>query len=94
MAKAVWNGAILAESDQVITLEGNLYFPADSLHHEYFADSPKHTTCPWKGVASYFDITVDGEVNRAAAWTYPEPSRAAAQIEDYVAFWRGVQVDA
>lgn len=93
MARATWNGVVLAESDEVIELEGNLYFPQESIHSEYFRESDKHTTCAWKGVASYYDIIVDGERNAAAAWTYPDPSEAASQIQGYIAFWRGVEVD-
>lgn len=93
MARAVWNGAVLAESDDTIYLEGNLYFPPAAIRREYFEESPHHTTCFWKGVASYYDVEVDGEVNRAAAWYYPNPSDAARQIKGYIAFWHGVQVE-
>jgi uncharacterized protein (DUF427 family) len=92
MAIATWNGAVIAESDDTIIVEGNHYFPADSVNSEYFVDSTAHTVCPWKGVASYYDVTVDGDTNRGAAWFYPDPSAAAAEIEGYIAFWRGVQV--
>jgi uncharacterized protein (DUF427 family) len=92
MPKAIWNGAVLAESDDTTVVEGNHYFPHDSVNWEYFQDSDHHTVCPWKGVASYYDIEVEGQVNRNAAWYYAEPSAAAAQIKDHVAFWRGVQV--
>lgn len=94
MAKATWNGAILAESDETIVVEGNHYFPRDSLVSEHFAPNEKHSRCPWKGLASYFDVVVDGAVNEGAAWYYPDPKPAAADIKDYVAFWRGVSVDA
>lgn len=93
MPKAVWNGATLAESDDTIVIEGNHYFPPDSLHREFFADSSKHTRCYWKGKASYYDVVVDGQSNRDAAWYYPDPSKAAAEIKGYVAFWRGVKVE-
>lgn len=93
MAKAIWNGTVLAESDKTIRLEGNTYFPPDSVNREHFQPSDTHTTCSWKGVASYYDIKVHGETNKDAAWTYPEPSRAAAEIEGYVAFWKGVKVE-
>jgi uncharacterized protein (DUF427 family) len=93
MPKAMWNGAVLAESERTIVVEGNHYFPRDSLRGEHFRPSETHTTCGWKGIASYFDVVVGDEVNRDAAWFYPEPKDAAAQIKDYVAFWRGVQVD-
>lgn len=90
--KATWNGAVLAESDDTVVVEGNHYFPVESLNRELFTDSDTHTTCPWKGTASYFSVAVDGKVNADAAWYYPEPSAAAAQIKDRVAFWRGVVV--
>lgn len=90
--KATWNGAILAESDQTIIVEGNHYFPPQSIRLEYFRPSDAHTTCPWKGVASYYDVVVDGETNAGAAWYYPQPKDAAKQIKGYVAFWRGVKV--
>jgi uncharacterized protein (DUF427 family) len=90
----VWKGTVIAESDATIVVEGNHYFPRDTLNEDFFAASEAHTMCPWKGVASYFDVVVDGDVNRGAAWYYPSPSPAAADIKDYVAFWRGVQVEA
>ncbi len=93
MPKAVWNGAVLAESDETVVVEGNHYFPEQSLSREYFKDSEAHTTCHWKGVAGYYDIEVDGETNQSAAWFYPEPSEAAAEIKDHVAFWRGVRIE-
>ena len=92
--KATWNGVVLAESERTIVVEGNHYFPPESLRSEHFRASDTHTTCGWKGVASYFDVVVGHEVNRDAAWFYPEPKDAAAQIKDHVAFWRGVKVDA
>ena len=92
--KAIWNGAVLAQSDETIVVEGNHYFPPDALNREYFQESSKHTTCPWKGQASYYDVVVNGETNRDAAWYYPEPKPAAAQIKGYVAFWRGVKIAA
>ena len=92
MAKAIWNGAVLAESETTVMVEGNHYFPPESVNREYFSSSDTHTTCPWKGVASYFDVVVDGETNPDSAWYYPTPSDAASQIKDYVAFWRGVKV--
>ena len=94
MAKAIWNGATLAESDRCQVVEGNQYFPPDALRREYLRESATHTTCPWKGVASYYDVTVNGETNRDAAWYYPAPKDAAANIKDHVAFWRGVRVEA
>ena len=92
--KAMWNGKVVAESDQTIVVEGNHYFPPDSLHREFFQPSDRHTVCPWKGQASYYDVAVDGKVSEGGAWYYPEPKQAAAQIRDYVAFWRGVTVTA
>lgn len=94
MAKATWNGATLAESDVTVVVEGNHYFPSDSLRREHFRESDHKTTCPWKGVASYLHVEVDGQVNENAAWTYPEPKSAAAEIKDHVAFWKGVEVSA
>ena len=93
MAKATWNGAVLAESDNVQIVEGNVYFPPDSIKREYFRESDTHSTCPWKGLASYFHIEVKGEVNEDAAWYYPEPKDAAKHIQDHVAFWKGVKVE-
>ena len=92
MAKATWNDVVLAESDDTIVVEGNHYFPRDSIKAEYFDESAAHTVCPWKGVASYYDVVVDGQVNRGAAWCYPSPSAAAGDIKDRIAFWRGVLV--
>jgi len=92
MAKAIWNGVLLAESDETIKVEGNHYFPLEAVKKEYLQESRTHTVCPWKGVASYYDVVVEGSVNRNAAWYYPKPSRAAEQIKGYVAFWRGVRV--
>lgn len=91
--KAIWNGAILAESDQTIVVEGNHHFPPDAIRREYFAESDAHTTCPWKGEASYYDVVVDGKTNTGAAWYYPRPKDAARQIAGHVAFWRGVKVE-
>ena len=82
----------MAESDDTVRMEGNHYFPTHSLNKAYFKDSDRHTVYPWKGVASYYDVVVDGEVNRAADWYYPEPSRLSSTIKDHVAFWNGVQV--
>jgi uncharacterized protein (DUF427 family) len=91
--KAIWHNEVLAESDKTIVIEGNHYFPAASIRREFFRHSNTHTTCPWKGEASYYDIVVDEAVNHDAAWYYPEPKTAAEQIKDYVAFWRGVRVE-
>jgi uncharacterized protein (DUF427 family) len=91
--KAVWNGKVLAESDRTVVVEGNHYFPAGSVNRAYFRDSSTHTTCPWKGVASYYSVVVDGQTNQDAAWYYPDPKDAANQIKDHVAFWKGVKVE-
>lgn len=90
--RAVWHGTVLAESDDTVVVEGNHYFPADSLRTEYFSASDTHSVCPWKGTASYYTVTVDGRANPDAAWFYPEPKAKAEQIRDRVAFWRGVDV--
>lgn len=94
MAKAIWNGVVLAESDKTVMVEGNHYFPIDSVNMEYFNDSSTHTTCPWKGLASYYTVEVDGKSNKDAAWFYPEPKPAAKHITDHIAFWRGVTIQA
>ena len=94
MASALWNGVVLAESEDTVIVEGNHYFPPGSINMEYFRQSDSHTSCPWKGTASYYDVVVDGRTNAGAAWFYPEPKPAARQIRDYVAFWRGVSVQA
>jgi uncharacterized protein (DUF427 family) len=93
MAKAIWNGVVIAESDKPIVVEGNLYFPPESVKKQYFKESATHSTCPWKGEASYYDVAVEGKVNKDAAWYYPEPKPAAKHIKDYVAFWKGVEVE-
>ncbi len=93
MPKAIWNGAVLAESDRTEVVEGNQYFPPDSIKREYLKESQAHTTCPWKGVASYYSIEVDGQENKDAAWYYPTAKEKAKNIEGYVAFWRGVTVE-
>ena len=92
--KATWNGALLAASDATIVVEGNHYFPPDSVRREHFRDSATHTVCPWKGLASYYDVIVGEAVNRDAAWYYPAPKDAAIEIGGYVAFWKGVTVEA
>jgi uncharacterized protein (DUF427 family) len=91
--KALWNGAMLAESDRTIVVEGNHYFPHDSINSEYFKASDTHTVCGWKGTASYYDVVVNGEVNKDAAWYYPSAKDDAKNIENYVAFWKGVKVE-
>jgi uncharacterized protein (DUF427 family) len=90
--KASWNGTVIAESDDIVTVEGNAYFPPEALDHTCFRPSEHRTSCGWKGVAHYYDVVVNGEVNSNAAWFYPEPKDAAAQIKGRVAFWRGVVV--
>ena len=94
MAKAIWNGAVLAESDKTVVVEGNHYFPPDTIKREFFKSSDMHTTCPWKGLASYYNVEVDGKTNNAAAWYYPTPKDAAKEITGYIAFWKGVKVEA
>jgi uncharacterized protein (DUF427 family) len=91
--KATWNNALLAESDKTIVIEGNHYFPPDVLNKEHFQESNTHTVCPWKGTASYYDVVVDGQTNKDAAWYYPETKPAAHEIKDYIAFWHGVKVE-
>jgi len=92
MTKAIWNGKVIAESDDTVMIEGNHYFPRESIDPDFFSESETRSVCPWKGVASYFDVTVDGEQNGNAAWYYPDPSDAAKVIKNRVAFWHGVQV--
>jgi uncharacterized protein (DUF427 family) len=95
MPKAIWNGATLAEADssKVQTVEGNVYFPPESVNKRFLTDSQTHTVCPWKGTASYYDVVVDGKTNKDAAWTYPETKEAARHVKGYVAFWKGVRVE-
>ena len=92
MAKAVWNNTVLAESGTYEVVDGNIYFPAAALRREYFTESDHKSSCPWKGVAQYYSVTVDGEQNPDAAWHYPDPKPAAENIRDHIAFWRGVEV--
>lgn len=93
MAKATWYGVVLAESNNTVVIEGNQYFPQNSINKEYFEESSRSSVCPWKGTASYFDVVVDGKVNAGAAWYYPQPKSAAKEIKDHVAFWKGVKVE-
>jgi len=93
MAKATWNGAVLAESDRFEMVEGNVYFPPEALRRERVRESSTHTVCGWKGTASYFDVVVDGQVNADAVWYYPDPKPAAANIKGHYAFWKGVKVE-
>ncbi len=90
--KAIWNGATLAKSDKTVVIEGNHYFPADAINKEFFRQSQTHTVCPWKGTASYYDIVANGATNKDAAWFYPQAKDAAKEIENHVAFWKGVEV--
>jgi uncharacterized protein (DUF427 family) len=91
--RATWRDAVLAESDDTVVVEGNHYFPADSIRREHFRESATHTVCPWKGEASYYDVVVGGETNRDAAWFYRQPKEAAKEIAGRVAFWKGVRVE-
>jgi uncharacterized protein (DUF427 family) len=91
--KAIWNNQIIAESDQTLVIEGNHYFPPTAIKSDYFKPSQTHTSCPWKGQASYYTLEVDGESNKDAAWYYPEAKSAAREIQGYVAFWKGVKVE-
>lgn len=93
MIQATWNGAVLAESEDTVVVERNHYFPPEALNAEYFEQSDHRSLCPWKGEASYHDVVVDGEVNRAAAWYYPDPKPAAEKIRGRIAFWHGVRVE-
>jgi uncharacterized protein (DUF427 family) len=94
MAQALFNDVVIAESDETVMVEGNYYFPPDAIKAEYFSETPAYnTTCPWKGVASYYDVEVDGERARAVAWTYKDPSPAAAAIKDHIAFYPQVRIE-
>jgi uncharacterized protein (DUF427 family) len=90
--KATWEDTIIAESDKTVVIEGNHYFPPDSIKHEYLVPSDTHTTCPWKGSASYYHVRVGDRSNPDAAWYYPQPKESAQSIKDHVAFWRGVKI--
>ncbi len=90
--KAIWKGKIIAESDETIVVENNHYFPVNSINKEYFESSETRTICPWKGEASYYNLIVDGVINNDAAWYYPNPKSEAKEIENYVAFWKGVKI--
>lgn len=91
--KAIWNNQIIAESDDIVNVEGNSYFPVESVKKEYLRETQTHTVCPWKGAASYFDLEVDGNINKDAAWYYPEPRELAKGIKGRVAFWKGVKIE-
>ena len=90
--KAIWNGKIIAESNKTIVVENNHYFPSNSIKKEYFENSSNHSTCPWKGEASYYSLVVEGKTNKDAAWYYPQPKSEAKEIQDHIAFWKGVEV--
>ncbi|MCU1547142.1 MAG: hypothetical protein JWO29_93 [Arthrobacter sp.] len=94
MAKAMWNGTVIAESDSTVMVEGNHYFPRSSVNAEFLTESSHSSVCPWKGTAAYYSLVVEGQKNQDAAWFYPEPKSEAAHIKDHVAFWRGVRVEA
>lgn len=94
MPTATWNGTVIAKSDDTVVVEGNHYFPVSSVRSDLLETSDRHSVCPWKGTASYYSIQVDGQTNPDAAWFYPEPKDAAAEIKDHVAFWKGVKVEA
>lgn len=91
--KAIWNNQVIAESNDTLVIENNHYFPPESIKNEYFKESDTHTTCPWKGVASYYTLHVDGKENPDAAWYYPETSDLAKSIKGHIAFWKGVTVE-
>lgn len=91
--KAIWNGEVIAESDETVVVEGNHYFPPSAIKKEFFKETDSHTVCPWKGTASYYTVEVNGEENKDAAWYYPETSELAKNIKGYVAFWNGVKVE-
>lgn len=93
MKKAIWNGIVIAESDATVNVEGNAYFPAESIKDEYFQDSQTHTVCHWKGEASYYNVVVDGKENSDAAWYYPEVTELAKGIKGHVAFWKGITIE-
>lgn len=90
--QAIWNGEVIADSDKTLTVEGNSYFPPESVKNEYLAKSTTQTTCPWKGEASYYHLRVGGKENKDAVWFYPDPKEAARQIKGHLAFWKGVTV--
>jgi uncharacterized protein (DUF427 family) len=93
MIRATWNGAVIAEGSRTVIVEGNHYFAPEDVNRDYLRESDYHTTCPWKGLASYYDVVVDGQVNKDAAWYYPTPKPAADAIKGRIAFWRGVKVE-
>jgi len=93
MARAILKNAVIAESDDIQVIEGNTYFPPDSIKREFFKPSETHSICPWKGIASYLDVVIDGDTIKDGAWYYPEPKQKAAHFKDFVAFWRGVVIE-
>ncbi|CAM5367525.1 DUF427 domain-containing protein [Eoetvoesiella caeni] len=95
MPRAIWNGVVIAEAsqDEIEMVEGNVYFPLSSVHHEYLQSSDKVTQCHWKGSANYYDVVVNGQTNRDAAWTYRQPLDAAKKIANHIAFWRGIEIE-
>ena len=93
MPRAFWNGTLIADSNQCVVVEGNQYFPADAVKREFLRDNATHTVCSWKGTASYYDVVVNGQTNKDAAWYYPEPKPAASNIKGHIAFWNGVKVE-
>ena len=93
MKRASWRGTVIAESERCEVVEGNQYFPAAAVKREFLRDSGTHTVCGWKGTASYYDVVVDGEINKDAAWYYPDPKPAAGNIKDHIAFWKGVTIE-
>jgi len=90
--KAIWNGKVIAESNRTINIEGNQYFPIETVNKEFLVENETHSVCPWKGTASYYNVVVDGKINNDAAWHYSTPSNLAGKIKGHIAFWRGVQV--
>jgi uncharacterized protein (DUF427 family) len=94
MARAIWNGEIIADSPETVVVEGNHYFPANGVKKEFLRESATHTVCPWKGTASYYSLEVNGRTNPDAAWFYPEPKPAAKEITGRIAFWKGVKIEA
>ena len=93
MKRASWKGIVIAESDRCVVVEGNQYFPADAVKREFLRESATHSVCPWKGIASYYDVVVNGETNKDAAWYYPDTKSAADNIKSHIAFWKGVKVE-
>lgn len=93
MARAIWSGAVIADSERCETVEGNYYFPPETVRRELLRPSATQTTCGWKGVASYYDVVIEGNINKDAAWYYPDPKPAARNIAGYIAFWKGVKIE-